>query len=321
MKTVAAMALMAAALAAAISTTVITPAVETEPQATDVDDPAIWRNPKDPAKSLIVGTIKQAKPAGALVVYTLDGKAVETVSNIDRPNNVDILGDICVTTERLARQLRVYRIGATKPHLTLIGTITVFEGEPEESGAPMGVALYQRRKDKAIFAIVSRKTGPKENYLWQYRLQVSSSSVTATKVRAFGAYSGAGEIEAVAVDHDNERVYYSDEECCVRAYPANPDAKQSEREIARFAETGWVTQREGIAITKKYVIITDQQDPQSEYHVFDKKNLTEIAVWKGQSQSTDGLDAISQYMGPAFPRGFLIAMNSGKHNFHLYRLP
>ena len=50
------------------------------------------------------------------------------------------------------------------------GGIEAFEGEQPELRRPMGIALYKRPTDGAIFAIVSRKTGPSGSYLWQYRL-------------------------------------------------------------------------------------------------------------------------------------------------------
>src|SRR6476620_8858436 len=92
----------------------IRPAIETASDTGDTDDPAIWINPRSPAQRLIIGTIKEPAPNGALAVYALDGTVVERVDNIDRPNNVDIQGDICVLTERLKRQIRVYRISPVK---------------------------------------------------------------------------------------------------------------------------------------------------------------------------------------------------------------
>jgi len=311
----------AAVFAAAVTVLEIQPAVETQPVSQDVDDPAIWVHPKDPGRSLIVGTVKRPRPEGALAVYTLDGKLVETVGNLDRPNNVDILGDICVATERIERRLLVYRVHEASPHLRLIGTVPVFEGEAGEAGAPMGIALYERNKDKALFAIVSRKTGPREGYLWQYRLQVSGDKASGVRARAFGAFSGTGEIEAVAVDPERELVYYSDEDCCVRAYHADPDHAQAGAEVARFGERGFGGNREGIAVAGAYVIVTDQLDPRSEYHLYRRSDWQEVAVWRGRSQSTDGIDAIARPMGPRFPRGFLVAMNNAAHNFHLYDMP
>ena len=258
---------------------------------------------------------------GALAVYTLDGKLVEKIDGVDRPDNVDIQGDICVVTERLRRQLRVYKVGASKPHLQLLGTLPVFEGEAGERGAPMGVALYERPADKALFTIVSRKEGPTQNYLWQYRLRISGSTVSAEKVREFGAFSGSGEIEAVAVDDRNGLVYYADEDCCLRLYRADPGARNAAVEIKRFGETGFRGDREGIGVAGNYVIATDQLTPVSEYHVFDRRSFNEVAIWRGTADSTDGLEASGQALGPRFPRGILITMNNLNHNFQLYDLP
>ena len=141
--------LLLAAVAAAGRLIAIRPVLETEAVSAQPDDPALWINRRDPAQSLIVATVKVAAPDGGLAVFDLNGKRLELIGNIDRPNNVDIQGDIVVTTERLKRQLRVYRIAPARPYLTLIGTIPVFAGQQLESGAPMGIGLYERPSDRA----------------------------------------------------------------------------------------------------------------------------------------------------------------------------
>src|SRR5262245_24358864 len=134
--------LIAFALFLAVPVTEIRPVTETESAAVEVDDPALWINPADPASSLIVGTLKQAAPDGAIAVYNLDGKILETINDVDRPDNVDIQDDICIVTERLKKQLRIYRVTAQKPHLHLLATVPVFAGETGERAAPMGIGLY-----------------------------------------------------------------------------------------------------------------------------------------------------------------------------------
>ena len=63
----------------------------------------------------------------------------------------------------------------------------------------MGISLYKRPQDQAIFAIVGRKTGAGDGYLWQYRLSDNGAGkVMATKVREFGRFSGKTEIEDIA---------------------------------------------------------------------------------------------------------------------------
>ena len=65
-------------------------AISSDQVPTDPDDPAIWLHPTNPARSLVIGTNKVAAPEGALVVYGLDGRIRQTISGIDRPNNVDV---------------------------------------------------------------------------------------------------------------------------------------------------------------------------------------------------------------------------------------
>src|SRR5262245_49111695 len=56
----------------------------------DPDDPAIWINKSDPAKSLVLGTMKVAAPEGGLAVFTLDGKLQQVLKGLNLPNNVDV---------------------------------------------------------------------------------------------------------------------------------------------------------------------------------------------------------------------------------------
>ena len=93
---------------------VVQPVVITDTVRHDTDDPAIWINPTDPAKSLVVGTDKDQD--GGLYVFDLHGKIVREVHDLKRPNNVDIAyglmlngkpTDIAVTTERFAHKLRI----------------------------------------------------------------------------------------------------------------------------------------------------------------------------------------------------------------------
>jgi len=97
----------------------VQPLRATDPLPRDPDDPAIWINHYDPARSLVLGTMKAAAPDGALAVFGLDGSLQHLLTGPDRPNNVDVEygldldatpTDIAVLTERLGRRLRVYAI-------------------------------------------------------------------------------------------------------------------------------------------------------------------------------------------------------------------
>ena len=309
----------------------IQPRVITQPTKHDTDDPAIWINPADHKKSLIVGTDKNSD--GALNVYDLDGNIVQVVSSLKRPNNVDIayglkLGgqptDIAVTTERVMQRLRIYRL----PDMQCVdkGDLVVFGGDPER--APMGLALYRRPRDGAMFAFVGGKSGPRLGYIGQYRLEDDGTGrVKMTLVRQFGAYSGKKEIEAIAVDAELGFVYYSDETFGVRKYAADPDTPDANQELALFATSGFARDCEGISIYKihdgtGYILVSDQQANQFRIypregtpgHPHDHSLIKTVPVAAIES---DGSEVTSAALSPKFPNGLFVAMSNGRV-FHLY---
>lgn len=311
--------LLAAFLAAPMAD--IQPWRETAPEPFQTDDPAIWLNPRNPSDGFILGTIKMAAPDGAIAVYRLDGTRLMRIPNVDRPNNIDVayglkLGgrtiDIAVATERNKQRLRVFEI-VPDAGLKDLAALPVFEGESGPASQPMGVALYKRPSDNAIFVIVSRKSGPSGSYLWQYRLEARNGALAATKVRQFGQFSGTNEIEAVAVDHELGFLYYSDEGAGIRRYHADPAHPSAAKELALFAQSGWKGDREGIAIYRDYIIATDQQHPNSEFHVFSRDTLRELGIFRLGADTTDGIDIA--------PNGLFVAMNNSRHNFLLAHWP
>ncbi len=331
------------AAAVAIAADALTPVLITEATAVDTDDPAIWINPDNPAESLILGTDK----GGSIYVFDLDGKIIpeKTFTGMGRANNIDVeygfmlAGepiDIAVATDRNSNLLRVLRL----PEMTPIdnGGIPAFADEPPELQRPMGIALYKRPSDGAVFAVVSRKTGPSGAYLWQYLIEDDGSGqVKATKVRAFGTFSDAtsmdegvaelGEIESVAVDDALGYIYYSDELAGVRKYHADPDAPDANVELAIFATDGFADQREGISIYAindgtGYILVSDQQG--NAFRIFTREGepgdphshrfLKTVAVSTNES---DGSEITSTVVDPRFPSGLFVAM-SDNQTFHYY---
>jgi 3-phytase len=203
--------------------------------------------------------------------------------------------------------------------------LDVFTGEDKR--LPMGIALYKRPTDGAIFAIVGRKEGPTEGYLWQYRLQDDGTGhIKATVVRKFGNWSGKKEIESIAVDNELGYVYYSDEGVGVRKYYADPE--RGNAELALFAKTGFAEDHEGISIYKTgpktgYLLVSDQGANQ--FHIFRREgepgNANEyklLKVVKVAAQVSDGSDVTNVPLGKQFPHGLFVAMSNDK-TFHYYR--
>lgn len=322
----------------AVAAQEVEPAVKTDPVKGNPDDPAIWRNKKRPEASRVFGTTKLAAPDGALIAFDLEGRIVQRVEGLDRPNNVDVeegfrLGgkrvDIAVLTERNKNALRAFSIDPASGKLTDISGVglPVFESEPEERRKPMGIALFKRR-DGDIFAVVSRKSGPSGTYLWQYRIAEESGRVKLEKVREFGAFSGTGEIEAIAVDDELGFVYYSDEGAGIRKYHADPAHPEAGKELAVIGAQKYEGDREGLAVAATgkrtgFIVSTDQIVAGSKFHFYpregDQSGAPVKTVVTGL-ESTDGLEIDARAFGPKFPKGLVAAMNNAQNNFWFFRL-
>jgi len=306
-----------------ISPNALKPVAITDTVGHDTDDPAIWIHPADSSKSLIIGTDKDTD--GGLYAYNLDGRIVNKVTGLKRPNNVDIayglnikgkLVDIAVATERETNMIRIYSLPDLKPLDK--GGIPVFEGENQRD--PMGVSLYTA-PDSSIYAIVGRKTGPSDQYLWQYKLTDNGlGGVKAEVVRKFGKYSGKKEIEAIAVDNESGFIYYSDETVGVHKYYADPT--KGNEELAFFAQDGFTSDHEGISIYKTgpktgYILISNQQKNSfmvypregSKANIHEHQLITEIDV---STIESDGSDVTNVNLGPKYPNGLFVAMSNGK---------
>ncbi|MFN8428526.1 MAG: phytase [Spirosomataceae bacterium] len=305
----------------------VAPVLITDTVQYNSDDPAIWINKKDKSGSLIIGTDKgKDGHDGALVVFGLDGKEIKdkTFRGLKRPNNVDVAyllklkngnTDIAVCTERNTNAIRVFSL----PDMKAIdnGGIPVFEGDSIR--LPMGISLYTDKSGE-IYAIVSRKNGPRENYLHEYHLvSDENDQVKGVLVRKFGSFSGKKEIEAIAVDNESGYVYYSDEGVGIRKYYAAPD--QPNTELALFASNAFKSDIEGISIYKKgkgkgYILVSDQQANQ--FHIFSREGTKLnphdhrlIKTIKTNTIESDGSEVTSVCL-PHYRKGLFVAMSNPK---------
>ncbi|MGB3145271.1 MAG: phytase [Maribacter sp.] len=309
--------------------TPIEPDVITDFTLNDTDDPAIWVHPKDPSKSIVFGTDKETN--GAIYAFDLNGKIIDsmTLRNMERPNNVDVeygfqlndstLTDILVFTEREKQQIRIFSVPDMQPLDN--GGFPVFEDEDLlENRLPMGVGLYKSPKDSTIYAIVGRKTGPKEGYLYQYALETDSIGITSNLVRKFGTFSGIKEIEAIAVDDKNGYVYFSDEGVCIKKYYAEPS--MGDGEVSCFGGAYFLEDIEGIAIASYpdgdgYLIVSNQQ--KGEFNIFSAQDNSFVKAVNLSTLETDGCEVVTVALNRQFPNGLFVAMNDEK-NFYFYDL-
>ncbi|MFD9866759.1 phytase [Streptomyces niveus] len=145
----------------------------------DADDPAIWRNPADPGRSLVVATLKE----GGLRVYDLDAREVQSVAAPQAPgpddapgrfNNVDLVhgmkvgarkSDLAVTSDRGSDRLRIYRIDGGDPRTPLTDITdpsapAIFSSSQEqinEQRTAYGLATWTDPSSGRSYAVVSRR--------------------------------------------------------------------------------------------------------------------------------------------------------------------
>ncbi|MFI0975434.1 phytase [Streptomyces sp. NPDC021093] len=169
----------------------------------NADDPAIWRNEKDPELSLVVATAKE----GGLRVYGLDARLKQSVPAPGPPregdapgrfNNVDLVrglrlpsgpADVAVTTDRGGDRLRTYRIDPSRPGGPLVDVTDpdaapVFSAGQDEINAQhtaYGLATWQDRATGRAYALVSRRNETRIALL--ELLPTTRGTVTYRKVR------------------------------------------------------------------------------------------------------------------------------------------
>ncbi|MFJ3922152.1 phytase [Streptomyces sp. NPDC090022] len=164
----------------------VTPTAETAPLFddeaggnADADDPAIWRNRLDPARSLVVATAKE----GGLRVYGLDAREVQALPAPAGPgaddapgrfNNVDLVqgsrltpgrADLAVVTDRGNDRLRFYRIDPGRPHSPLTDitdpaarpVFSADQSEINEQRTAYGLATWTDPATGRSYALVSRR--------------------------------------------------------------------------------------------------------------------------------------------------------------------
>ena len=305
----------------------IKPTLVTEKLPHDSDDPAIWVNKNNPGKSIIFGTDKD-EVNGGVYAFDLEGKIIEekSIKGVSYPNNVDVeydfklndstFTDIMAYTEREKHQIRLFSV----PDMTPLdnGGFKVFEDETMvEMKRPMGISLYKNPITGAISAIVSRKNGPTEGYVYQYEFVSDSTGVKANLLRKFGKFSGQKEIEAIAVDDALGYVYYSDEGVGIRKYYANP-AKGND-EITLFGQNLFKDDIEGIAIAtysgdNGFIIVSNQQA--HTFNIFKRSDNTFVKELNLGTLETDGCDVTTTPLGSKFPNGLFVSMNDQQDFFY-----
>jgi len=298
---------------------VVRPTLETTPVEHDgdaADDPAIWVDPSDPARSLIIGTDKQA----GLYVYDLSGKPVQFLPD-GRMNNVDLrdgfkLGgrsvSLVAASNRTDDTIALYAMDAETRRL-----VPVSDG-PQATGLtdPYGLCMYRNRRGRT-FVFINDTDGRMRQWELQAR---KNGKVGAKLVREF---KFATQAEGCVADDAAGVLYVAEEDSTLWRMGAEPSAGQAMTEISSVAKNPALKDDlEGIGLYdlgggRGYLVLSSQGN--NTYAVFRREGANEYVgsfavaadASKGidGSSETDGLDVTSRALGPAFPHGLFIAQD------------
>ncbi|HYE46740.1 MAG TPA: phytase [Caulobacter sp.] len=280
------------------------------------DDPAIWVNPADPARSLIIGTDKQA----GLGVYDLAGRRISFAAD-GKMNNVDLrdgfrLGGRSVTlvaaSDRTRNAIALYELDGAA------GTLrNISEGvQPTGLGDPYGLCLY-RGKGGKIYVFINDTDGK----VRQWRLDATpAGTVKAVLMRQFAFPAQA---EGCVADDEMGVLYIAEEDTALWRMNAEPKGGDKRVEVASVASNPALKDDlEGVSLYlqpggKGYLVLSSQGN--NSYALFRRDGANAyvgsfMVVADGArgidgSSETDGLDVTSAPMGPAFPNGALVVQD------------
>jgi len=285
----------------------VTATAETEPVGTAAadaaDDPAIWRNPADPAASLIVATDKKA----GLHVYGLDGKS-RFFEPDGRLNNVDLIdmgdaGVIVAASDRndpLNAKLRLYRLDTATAKLLPLGVVDGGKGEA------YGVCLWAN--GAAIHAFSVLKDGTVE----EYRLDLSATPrAVPVATRKLATQS-----EGCVVDPRDGTLYVGEEDVGVWRFTAG----QARGALVAPADgKQLVMDTEGLAILPEgteggWLVVSSQGD--NAYALYSLPGMQPAGRFRiaaggklGATEETDGIALTGGDFGPDYPEGLFVAQD------------
>ena len=276
------------------------------------DDPAIWRHPTDPSKSLIIGTDKRA----GIHVYDITGKAIgftpsPRLNNVDLRSNVNVNGKDAVLVAASDRRdeasaaIALFTLDTAAQQLLPLANLPVGKGEA------YGMCLWHRKADGQLYAFLVLKDGRID----QVELDISGTKATGKVVRSMKLKTQS---EGCVVDDRTGLLYVTEENTGLWRFDADPSASVQATQLGRADGKHLVADAEGIAIMPVgsdtgYLIVSSQGD--NAYAVYDLKSgryrnrfrIGDAAI--DGVQETDGLELVTGDFGADYPGGLFVTQD------------
>lgn len=291
------------------------------------DDPAVWRNPADPAKSLIVATDKE----WGLNIYDLSG-ALLASAPAGLVNNVDLRTDVLINGKRGVL------VAASDRSNDPNGRIALYALESSPAGlrhlihAPVagdgvgnvyGFCLWRRAADQ-VYAVIPHNNGD----VREYALDLRSLTPTATLVRDIKL---GGKTEGCVVDDRTGLLYVSEEKRGVWRMDAAPDSRNEPVLLAPIDGVRLAADVEGLAIIptgdEGGLLLASSQN-QNAYAAYDLESGRFVRRFRivgsgevDEVTDTDGLEFAPGDFGGPFSESLLVVQDGDnapdRQNFKL----
>jgi 3-phytase len=284
------------------------------------DDPAIWRNPRNPVGSLIVATDKKA----GLNVYDLSGKLRSSLA-AGRVNNVDLRmwgGQVIVAAsdrnDKAHGKLALYMLDTRAATLSEIGRFDAGAGEA------YGLCMYAPRSGR-LYAFVVYKSGT----IVQMEILRQGGAITADRVRTMKLGTQS---EGCVADDRTGMLFVGEEDVGVWRFGANPRDPIAGEKVIAVDGRHLVADVEGVAIAAEgarggYLVVSSQGD--SAYGLWRLRDMAYAGRFRitagkfGGTSETDGIEVSTASFGAGLQGGLMLAQDGDNapaaQNFKLVR--
>jgi myo-inositol-hexaphosphate 3-phosphohydrolase len=311
-----------------------TSAAETAPVASGgtTDDPAIWVDPVDPSKSLIIG----ANDAAGIGVYDLTGaerlpSIKDDASSVDVRRGFSLAGQtVDVVAAANDKTVRFYTIDASG-QLTnqTAGSGVITPLWPSGGGSIDGVCVYQSSISGKTYAFVHAPTGQ----MAQLELVDNAGKIDVTSVRG-GKLSPwdvtsaqSSSLGGCVADDELHALYVGEKSVAIWKFGAEPgDPITGPKTVDVPAPTGHFNPNlGGLALIRTaagagYLLVSSQGTPDTpeanSFMVYRREaNNAFVRAFHVNPGSADGcektrgIDAVAGNLGPAFPDGVFVCQD------------
>ncbi|MBD2104712.1 phytase [Leptolyngbya sp. FACHB-261] len=301
----------------------------------DADDPAIWVNPTDSAKSLVISSLKD----GGLAVFDLNGALVQSVLPAEygdiRYNNVDVLYgfelsgrtvDLAIASDRENDTLAIYQINPATGRLNNATSSAIpgsIFGLDDGEQTAYGLTTYTSPISGKQFVFVSQREG---DQIAQLELvDDGSGKVTAVPVRTLtvpipeGGELEDAQVEGMVADRELGYLYVAQENRGIYKFSAEPGGSTTGTLLDAVKPEGSNLEADAEGLTiyygadgKGYLLASSQGD--STFAVYRREGgnayVGNFAVGASGSidsvEESDGADLINVPLGPQYPFGLLV---------------